>query len=217
MKRNHRTIVFLLLTATLGTFVPRNLPAQILYVSNLANADDSGVVCDGSSWDAAEFTTGGNLNGYSLDSIQIAIDGILVVDGSGFSLSLYSNNSGQPGSSVGVLSGSSNPSVAGNYTYTASGVTLSASTSYWVVGDAATAFPNGSFLWGDTTSPAYTSSGGWSINNATRDISHDGGSTWTATGVSLLRFSVTATAVPEPQSFALAGLGLTLVFFRRRK
>lgn len=216
MKANSLILV-ILLSATLGLFAPCRLPAQILYVSNLADADDSGVACDGGSWDAAEFTTGGNANGYSLDSIQIAIDGILVTDGSGFTLSLFSSSAGQPGTSMGVLSGSSNPSVAGTYTYTAPSLTLSASTSYWVVGKAATAFPNGSFLWGDTTSSSYTSSGGWTINNTTRDISHDNGSTWAATGVSLLRFDVTATAVPEPQTLALAGLGLATAFLRRRK
>lgn len=217
MKRNASTLIFLLLIATFGIFAPGHLLAQILYVSNLADADDSGVACDGGSWDAAAFTTGGNPGGYSLDSVQIAIDGILVTDGSGFTLSLYANNAGQPGTSLGVLSGSSNPSVAGTYTYTASSLTLTASTSYWIVGQAATAFPNGSFLWGDTTSSSYTSSGGWTINNATRDISHDNGSTWTATSVSLLRFDVTATAVPEPQTLALAGLGLAAAFLHRRK
>jgi hypothetical protein len=191
------------------------LPAQSTYVSNLADADDSGVLCDGGNWDAAQFTTGGNASGYSLNSIQIAIDGILVKDGSGFTLSLYSNNAGQPGGSLGILSGASNPFLAGAYVYTASGLTLSASTSYWVVGEASTTFPNGSFLWGDTASPSYLSSGGWSINDLTRDISHDNGSTWTPTGVSLLRFDVTATPVPEPETVTVMGLGLAVIFFGR--
>jgi hypothetical protein len=205
----------LLLIAILGILGSRDLPAQSTYVSNLANADDSGVLCDGGNWDAAQFTTGGNASGYSLNSIQIAIDGIFVKDGTGFTLSLYSNNAGQPGGSLGILSGASNPSLGGNYVYTASGLTLSASTSYWVVGAAATTFPNGSFLWGDTVSPGYLSSGGWSVNDLTRDISHDDGSTWAATGVSLLRFDVTATPVPEPETVTVVGLGLAVIFFGR--
>lgn len=217
MKRISSIRVILVLTATLSVFVARDLPAQAVYVSNLVAGDDSGVVCDATTWDAAEFTTGGNLSGYNLDSVEIAIDGIWVVDGSGFSLSIYSNNSGLPGSSLGTLSGSSNPSVAGNYAYTASGISLSPYTSYWIVGNAATAFPNGSFLWGDTTSSAYASSGGWSMNSATRDLSSDNGSSWTSTAVSVLRFSVAATPAPEPQPFPLAGLGLAIVLLRSRK
>ena len=68
----------LLLIAILGILGSRDLPAQSTYVSNLADADDSGVLCDGGNWDAAQFTTGGNASGYSLNSIQIAIDGIFV-------------------------------------------------------------------------------------------------------------------------------------------
>jgi hypothetical protein len=217
MNRHALPLVTFLLIAAFGIIAPRYLPAQVLYVSNLADADDSGVLCDAGSWDAAEFTTGGNASGYNLNSIQIAIDGISVVDGSGFVLSLYSNNAGQPGINLGNLSGSSNPSVAGTYTYTESSLTLSPATSFWVVGTAATTFPNGSFLWGDTASPNYVSSGGWTINDSTRDISHDDGSTWAAFGVSLLRFDVTATAVPEPQTLTLIGLGLAVVFFRRER
>ena len=219
MKRNPSALIIFLLTVALGIFAAPHLPAQTVYVSNLADADDGGVYCAVDSWDAAEFTTGASAGGYSLNSIQIAMDGVLPANSSpiGFAVWLAADSGGQPGGNVGALTGSSNPNIPGTYTYTASGITLSPSTSYWIVATAATTLPKGGYLWGDTASSAYTSSGGWSINNATRDISHDGGSTWTATSVSLLRFNVSAGAVPEPKVIVLTSLVLAVVSLRRRK
>ena len=78
---------------------------------------------------ASSFTTGPVAS--VLDNVTLAIVG---GSGSGFSLALYSDSAGSPGTLINILSGSSSPITAGQYAYTPGGSTgLSADTTYWIV------------------------------------------------------------------------------------
>jgi hypothetical protein len=152
--------------------------------------------------------------GYDLDSIGLLFSDATNDPGNGFVLMLYSNTSGQPESSLGTLSGSADPDVAGIYTHSASNMTLSASTAYWVV---ARPTPlTGGYLWNDTTSTNYSSMDEWIINTARYDSSSAHGSSWTINSGYALQFSVDASPVPEPQFIAYAGLGLSTLLLRRK-
>jgi hypothetical protein len=208
-----RLFALTLLVTALSVFTTRPMLAQgSLFASNLGEADSATASALGANWLAAEFTTGTNTGGYALDSIGLLFSDASGDPGNGFVLMLYTNSSGQPGGSIGTLSGSSAPDTAGTYTYTASGITLSALTPYWVV--ARPTALTGPYLWDDLTSINYVSSDGWSMNTTRYDSSDAHGSDWTSNSGDALQFAVDATPVPEPQTIVLAGLGL--LFLRGR-
>ncbi len=216
MKQKSSALTTLFLTAILGVFAPRNASAQgTLFLSNLGETSFNGIVAASDQWLAMQFTTGTTPAGYNLDSVGFLSGGTLGSP-SGFSLSIYTDNSGKPGSSLAALSGSANPSALSSiYSYTASGVTLSSLTPYWVVAKAATPKATGGYAWAITSSTNYFSDDGWSTVTLSAG-SADAGSSWVPTG-GIYQFSVEATAVPEPQTFALLGLGLSAFLLRRRK
>jgi hypothetical protein len=76
---------------------------------------------------------------------------------SGFTVMLYSaigNLAVLPGSSLGTLSGSTDPATGGIYTYTApSNLTLSSTTLYFIVLTAGTAVANGAYTWSESSYP----------------------------------------------------------------
>ncbi len=147
---------------------------------------------------AISFTT--DSSNYTLDSVTINI--ATVADASGnFQLSLYSDNTSKPGSSLGALSGLSNP-VVGENPYTAASLSLTANTTYWVVANVTSG--SGSYYWADSQDLSETNSSGatWTLGNDSY-VSLDGLSTWVINGTSRpLMLSVTATAVPEPSTYA---------------
>jgi len=209
-------LVLILIAVILVTSSPNRAWAQTTYVSNLGDATTDGegeLVSE--LWVSDGFATGTSALGYNLNSVQVLLDGVYQ-NPSGFSISLYSQNGTQPGSSLGTLSGPSNPSVAGTYTYTASGITLTPSTDYWLV-LADTSPELSGYLWDVTSSTSYTSSDGWSINTARSYSSGDQGTSWANIDSVIGEFAVNATVVPEPQSFALAAVALAALFGRRRK
>jgi hypothetical protein len=190
---------------------------EITYVSNLGeNPEDyTGYGVGSNQWLANSFVTGTTSAGYQLNSVQIPIG----VNGnpSGFSLSLYSDNSGQPGSNLGTL-GESNPTDWALYNFTISGIELTPSTTYWIVATSPTpAYSDNSFYWVLTSDTDYTSSDGWSMNPGVWRASFSGGSSWSDGTGSPFQFAVSATPVPEPEIYSLAGLGLWAIFLRRRK
>lgn len=189
---------------------------SITYVSNLGETPFSALAVrgigsgGGPNMIGGEFVTGTASLGYTLDSIAVLMSDDNGTPGGGFGVSVYTDNSGQPGTIVAMLAGNSDPAMAGTYTYTASGTTLFPLTSYWVVETSlsANSDPNTFYLWSTTQSTSFASSEGWSIVTGANEGSGDGGATWQqqASGETPM-FSVAATAVPEPGEIALLVLG----------
>jgi len=188
-----------------------------LYVSSLDQPSAGSLSVGSDSWEAAGFIrTGNNPGGYALDSIQLAMT---PASGSpnGFTVMLYSANivsQNLPGSSLGTLTGSSgDPVAAGLYTYTASGLSLSPSTDYYIVVTAGTPVASGAYAWSfENTAPA-ASSGGWQGDDGFWDSS-DGSHWHFANGEP--QFALTATTIPEPETLYLLGLpGVLFLVWRR--
>ena len=113
---------------------------------------------------ARRFRYRGNAGGYSLDSIQLGM-----ADASGtpsnFMVMLYTAYIGGatiPGSSLGTLDGSLNPTTAGIYTFTtASNLMLSPNTIYFIVLTAGTTVANGAYEWNYENTSSYNPSDNW--------------------------------------------------------
>ena len=144
-----------------------------VYISSLGQPSSGSLAVASDSWQADMFETGNNPGGYALDSIELDMTPA-TGDPSGYTVQLYSmvvSAAPLPGSSLGTLTGSTDPVSAGQYTYTASGLTLSPSTDYFIVLTAGTSVANGAFAWSteDTASPVL--SGDWPIGDYVRSSS----------------------------------------------
>lgn len=204
-----------LILACLIQALPLTANAQgSIYLSHLGSAADIGLGIDSNHMAAVSFETGAAAGGYSLDSIQLRM-GAPAGSPVGFELLLYNNNGGLPGSSLAPLSGA-DPSGAGIFTFTASGITLAPSTVYWAV---TTALNPGSvggnqFYW-DINPNSATSPDGWSLGS---DAFTAYGAAWYGSATtSPFTLAISATAVPEPGTCALTGLGLLAILLGRRK
>lgn len=125
---------------------------------------------------ADSFTTGSSAT--NLSSVSLVIFGS---SGTGFSLSLYSDAAGAPGTSVESLSGNASPT-SGTYSYTSGGSTvLAANTTYWVVAAGPTSGPDYYFNFDTTSSTAQTGAAGWSIGDTKAYMSNPS-FTWTSGG-----------------------------------
>lgn len=117
------------------------------YLSNLGEGRFTGVTLENGQWLAQPFKTGTASAGYNLDSIQVLVASEVqrgsIHDTGSFNFFLYSDQNGQPENNLGSLSGF-NTIGLGTLTYTASGIILSASTTYWIV--ATEVVPTGSSL-----------------------------------------------------------------------
>jgi hypothetical protein len=183
-----------------------------LYLSNLGDASGNGTFIhseEASSvhWLAAGFETGEDADGYTLDSVQVLMDngepGLV-----SFNISIYTDDAAQPGTDLEALSGSPTPYIAGTYTYTSSGITLSPSTSYWIVMS-----PFSSYGWDFTELTNSISSDGWNNTEISYD-STDQGSTWNDLSGELLQFGVDAQPAPEPSILALLVIGAACAYRR---
>ncbi len=187
-----------------------------LYLSNLVEPSVGNASIGSDSWLAESFSTGTNSRGYILNFIQLLM-GTASGSPTGFTASLYGNGS-FPGHSLGSLSGSTDPSAAGLFAYTTSGITLSPSTVYFIVLTAGTPVAQGSYMQKYAASYNYGSDDNWILTQY-RYTSADG-INWDRGGYpgNGLQFAVNATGVPEPATYVLIGLGFVcLIFCRARK
>jgi hypothetical protein len=204
----------LTLVPVIGLLLPVTAPAQgTLYVSNLNEPSVGGGAVASDEWLAGVFHTGTNSGGYDLNSVQLLMN---AASGSpsGFTVSLFNSNGANPVSSLGSLNGSTNPSATGIFSYAASGLNLQPSTQYWIVLAATTPLAIASYSWSEASTPSYSSSANWGLGQVFS--SSDNGLSWDRTG-SIPQFAIYATAVPEPATPALVGLGLAALSIRRRK
>ena len=175
--------------------------AQTTYVSNTATNTTSGASTGISGSNkyshAQQFTTGDNEDGYALsevDAILSSVSGEMPV------VSLYSDSSGEPGSSEFTFT---NPTFSGNGTYTFSApanTTLTKETKYWVVfentGSGSYSVstinidnedPGASSGWSiaDTRQLRSSDTGNWSASNNELQIAVKGSTTITSTDATL--------------------------------
>lgn len=191
----------------------QQLAAQTVYVSNLSQtytpSSYTGVTA--TQWLAQPFTTGSTDT--TLASIGMAFNS--GGSGTGIVFRLYTAGSGAPGTLLSTLSTAGAPASGGTITFTpASAIQLSANTTYWAV---ASASSGSSFRASITTATGETSADGWSIAN-NRYATTNSGTSWNSGG-NLLRISVSASAIPEPSTYAAcAGVAvLGLAVWRRRR
>ncbi len=201
--------------------VIQTLAQGTLYVSNLGQTSTGSASIASDSWIAQTFITGPNSEGYILNSVQLLMDATSGTP-SGFTVSLYSKTGDphslqipgdSPQSSLGSLSGS-DPTTSGIFNYTASGIMLSPSTFYFLVATATTSVADGAYTW--SAANGVTQNNGFTIDNSY--FGSPNGSSWTwYPRQDVFQFGIYATAVPEPATLALAGLGLAcLIFWGRR-
>lgn len=158
---------------------------------------------------AQGFTTGTSTNFLELKAVTLGLFSNDVP--ATRTLSIYTDNAGVPGTAL-YTSSSQAVTSTGKYTFSFPNSALSASTSYWIV-------PQGPASWYFNlagTQPTQHNSSGWSYLGTKRILTEDPGNWINSTGP----YSVSVQAVPEPSTYALAGIGIAaagLMRWRRRQ
>jgi hypothetical protein len=115
-----------------------------------------------------------------------------------------------PGSSLGTLDGSLNPVFTAAYTYADdSNITLTPNSSYFIVLSEGTAVVNGDYQLSHAFFNSYNPSGGWGVPPGVSSgvFRSSDGSSWNSISGVYPQFAINATAIPEPSSEILLGLG----------
>ncbi len=207
-----------------GLLAPQVLRAQgTTYMSNLNQPSIGSLAVASNSWMAGIFFAGNNPDGYTLNSVELAM-----ANASGNPADLrvmiyYAGGGGAvPAYSIGTLTGSLDPVSAGIYTYTpAEPITFARNSPYAIVLTSGTAVAGGSYQWSYAGTNSYDPIGGWSTLPSTlagvySSINGSQGS-WVKNTSAFPQYSIEATAVPEPGVLSLFALGgLHLVWHRRK-
>jgi hypothetical protein len=188
-------------------FLPTFVQAQgTLQASNLGQTPTSSAAIGSDSWIAQEFYIfGTDPTIYDLNSIQL-LTNPASGNPSDFNVSIYSagNLGGSPKNFLGSLNGSTDPSLGGVFTYTASDITLSGDIGYYVVVTAATSIAQGAYSWSASNNAG---TGNWNITDIY--YSSADGLNWTGHArQDVFQMAIYATPVPEPSTCALLGLSL---------
>ena len=211
-----RTII-IAIVLTVEVFVAQLAPAQgTLYLSNLGQTPTGSLSIGSDSWIASSFFTGTNAGGYALNSVQLLMK---AASGSpsGFDVSIYNLSSSSPyvpQNSLGSLSGSSNPSAGGLFTYTASDITLLPSTSYFVLVTSSTPIAQGAYVLSAVFGNSNRGSDGGIIDGDY--YSSPDGLNWQFSRSYTGQFAIYVTDVPEPSIISLFMLGSGVLIYVRR-
>jgi hypothetical protein len=158
--------------------------AQTVLSDNLSALTNSTEAATGSSWLTASFAT--DAATYSLTSVTLLLANPIAGQAR---LDLYADGTLEPGSLLGTLTPpDSYSSTLDSNTFTASDITLSPNTTYWLVLSA----DSGEFDWAWTTDNTGNGAG----FQRTWGQSDDAGVTWFTIDTFPTQFTVTATAVP---------------------
>jgi hypothetical protein len=204
---NHYPANSLILSVVVALSLTAEVGRTAEVVSNLSEPGSGSLIASPTFWLGSSFTT--DNQSYILNSLTLSVDAVL--GPVSITLSIFEDQLGNPSGSA--LESIANVAVssAGNQTFTSTGLSLSANTTYWVVFAEANNDPNIP-VWFATSSA--NQSGSWAIGDSGRQ-SNNSGSSWSSS-VNLGKFSVDASPVPEPGVAVLSLLGLALVVFRRR-
>ena len=184
------------------------------YLSNLSQTPAAYENVGSNSWLALGIVTGNNPAGYLLDSVQLKMADATGAP-SGFRVRLYAdanNGSGPfPGSSLVTLTGSTDPSSSGLYTFSPSlTLTLSPGENYFVVVTSDSAVADGAYNWSRTASSTYQSSDNWRLISNGNPLFSSGNGFWGSVPDgpnTYLQFALTATPIPEPGTLGLLLVG----------
>ena len=198
--------------------LPLGVHAQAVLSNNLSNASGGTETASGATYFTSSFGT--DASAYTLNSVSLLLDnsaaGTAEVDIFSDATDYQGSSGLQPGTLIGTLSSpTSYSSTLAPATFTASGISLAANSTYWVVLKA----NSGAFDWSYTNNDTGSGSG----FQDTFGESDDAGATWTTYGSGPTQMSVLATpaAVPEASTALSLGLPLSLlglgVFFRMNK
>jgi hypothetical protein len=193
------------------------------YISNLGQSSAANAAIGSDSWLALSFSTGTNSSGYQLNSIRLGMANAMG-NPNGFTVMLYSaieSGNASVGNSLGALNGSLNPVAGGTFTYIpTSNLMLAPNTPYFIVLTAGTIIASGAYELADSSvGPVnYNPIGGWQapVSVAAEDnYQSSNGSNWGLFFASP-EYAINATAVPEPDMYALLCIA-GLCFFGLRK
>jgi hypothetical protein len=150
----------LIIVALISLVAPQITRAQgTTCVSNLGQPTIGTRPIGSDSWLGAPFLTGNNFGGYLLNFIQLGTSNSSGSPGA-FKVMIYTGERLVPGSSLGSLSGSLDPSTTGVYDYAAPpGLLLAPRTHYNIVVTAGTPIANGAYEW--SHGGLYNTSDGW--------------------------------------------------------
>lgn len=198
MIRNTRRFSWLMpLAWAFFTLTATNAARAGILSDNLSSPSGGTEVVTGDTWLAASFGTGStaaDLESISLLLSRSSISGSVVLD-------LYSDGDFEPGSLQGSLDLASTISTdLAAVTFSASGISLLADTTYWVVLRA----ESGEFQWSWANDNEGTGAGFQGIWSQ----SETAGADWFTIENYPLQMRVTTASVPEPASVVMLGLGV---------
>jgi hypothetical protein len=212
-----KTNIFVI-ASVVALFTARLALAQgTLYVSGIGQSATGSAGVGSDAWFSESFLTGPNPGGYLLNSIQVAV-GQSPGSPAGLNVSIYNNSYPNYGINIGSLNGS-DPNSNGIFSYTASGIVLSPSRYYCLIFTALTPVAQGLYSLPIIAGNAYATSDSWSMGGGSFLYSSVDGLDWRRSQtLNYFAVAINATAVPEPSSLCLLGMGGAAgLFFMRRK